>query len=126
MCKCIKYNIIHKNRNGNEKVISLIHNRPAGVPLITVTNHESMLDEPLIISIMGMKVLFLPHLVKWTLATEDVCFSSYFRSTFFSIGKVMPIQRGGGLFQVQFTEFIDRAKYGDWLHIYPEGRIYQV
>lgn len=85
-----------------------------------------MLDEPLIISMMGMKVLFHPNLVKWTLATEDVCFNTKFRSTFFSIGKVMPIQRGGGIYQVQFNEFIERAKHGDWLHIYPEGRIYQV
>lgn len=61
----------------------------------------------------------------WVLASEELCFNTNFLSTYFSSGKVMPITRGAGVNQVQFTEFIDREKYGDWVHLYPEGRIYQ-
>ena len=38
----------------------------------------------------------------------------------------MPIHRGGGVYQIALDNFIQRIKYGDWGHIFPEGRTYQV
>ena len=37
----------------------------------------------------------------------------------------MPICRGAGVFQVLLSDFIQRGKNGDWIHMFPEGRTYQ-
>lgn len=37
----------------------------------------------------------------------------------------MPVNRNGGVFQVLLSDFIQRGKNGDWIHMFPEGRTYQ-
>lgn len=40
-------------------------------------------------------------------------------------GKVMPIQRGGGVDQKLLQDFARRVAAGDWAHVFPEGRVAQ-
>ena len=42
-----------------------------------------------------------------------------------SLIKIMPIDRSGGVNQIGLSNFIQRGKYGDWIHIFPEGKTYQ-
>lgn len=43
---------------------------------------------------------------------------------FFQSGKVVPIERGGGLDQPSLSILAKRlGEHGDWLHVFPEGRI---
>ena len=37
----------------------------------------------------------------------------------------MPVNRTGGVFQDSLADFTQRAIYGDWVHMFPEGCTYQ-
>lgn len=37
----------------------------------------------------------------------------------------MPVDRNGGVFQMALADFAQRAIFGDWIHMFPEGRTYQ-
>ena len=52
-------------------------------------------------------------------------FNTLFKSMFSSLVKIMPIDRNGGVNQIALSNFTQRAKYGDWVHMFPEGRTYQ-
>lgn len=62
----------------------------------------------------------------WNLAREDQTFETAPKAMICSLAKLMPIHRGGGVYQIALDNFIQRIKYGDWGHIFPEGRTYQV
>ena len=57
---------------------------------------------------------------------EDQTFETAPKAMICSLAKLMPIHRGGGVYQIALDNFIQRIKYGDWGHIFPEGRTYQV
>ena len=42
---------------------------------------------------------------------------------FFLNGKTLPIQRGGGTDQPIMSVAAARLRQGDWLHMFPEGKI---
>lgn len=68
-----------------ETLIGLVQSRPPGVPLITVSNHMSTLDDPLLWGFKGFPSL--DHkLARWVLAAEDICFKNAFLSYFFRLG----------------------------------------
>lgn len=46
-------------------------------------------------------------------------------SAFFGSGKVMPIERGGGIDQPLLLKFGRRLAAGSWCHVFPEGRTVQ-
>lgn len=61
--------------------------------------------------------------MRWTLGAREVCFSQPSHSLLFRCGKVLPIDRGHGIYQPCMNEIIEELNKGDWLHIYPEGKI---
>ena len=62
----------------------------------------------------------------WNLAREDQTFETTSKALICSLAKLMPIYRGGGVYQIALDNFTQRIKLGDWGHIFPEGRTYQV
>ena len=44
---------------------------------------------------------------------------------FFRSGKTLPIERGGGVDQPVMALAAGRVAAGDWVHVFPEGRIHQ-
>ena len=52
-------------------------------------------------------------------------FSTFLKSMASSLVKIMPVDRNGGVDQIALSNFTQRAKYGDWVHLCPEGRTYQ-
>ncbi|XP_010266318.1 PREDICTED: N-acylphosphatidylethanolamine synthase isoform X4 [Nelumbo nucifera] len=97
-----------------ETLIRLVHSRPPGVPLITVSNHMSTLDDPLM---WGFKEFPSADakLARWVLAAEDICFKNVVLTYFFRLGKCIPIRRGAGIYQEHMNEALDRLSDGAWV-----------
>ncbi|KAJ4844911.1 hypothetical protein Tsubulata_002646 [Turnera subulata] len=105
-------------------LLRLVNSRPPGLPLITVSNHMSTLDDPLMWGFKGFPVSD-SNLARWVLAAEDICFKNPFFSYFFRLGKCIPITRGGGIYQPHMDEALQRLSDGEWLHTFPEGKVSQ-
>jgi monolysocardiolipin acyltransferase len=79
--------------------------------LVTVSNHISVLDDPLIWGVLPLSFTavygYMNH--RWTLASHDICFKGPLRSHFFTLGQTLPIHRlahspHGGAFQATMAE----------------------
>lgn len=119
--------------------------RLTGRGLITVMNHISILDDPLVWSILPVSTLCRPKKMRWTLGAQDICFTNLLTNLYFSLGQVLATKRfGAGPFQDSIDAAImllSRAagfKYENvlqptpplskdlqWVHIYPEGFVHQ-
>ncbi|KAK4839716.1 hypothetical protein QYF36_024309 [Acer negundo] len=107
-----------------DTLLHLVRSRPPGVPLITVSNHMSTLDDPVMWGFKGFPTSDA-NLARWVLAAEDICFKNSLLSYFFRLGKCIPITRGGGIYQEHMTEALERLNNGAWLHTFPEGKVSQ-
>ncbi|KAK4480033.1 hypothetical protein RD792_013090 [Penstemon davidsonii] len=107
-----------------ETLLRHVRNRPPGVPLLTVSNHMSTLDDPVMWGFKGFPITDA-NLARWVLAAEDICFKNVVLSYFFRLGKCIPITRGGGIYQENMNEALDRLAEGAWLHTFPEGKVCQ-
>ncbi|KAL5980172.1 hypothetical protein ACLOJK_036639 [Asimina triloba] len=107
-------------------LLRLVRSRPPGTPLITVSNHMSTLDDPLLWGFKGFPSADA-RLARWVLAAEDICFENAVLTYFFRLGKCIPITRGGGIYQEHMNEALDRLSEGGWeqLHTFPEGKVSQ-
>ncbi|KCV68609.1 hypothetical protein H696_04902 [Fonticula alba] len=67
-------------------------------PLITVSNHRSVFDDPLTwSSVLPMRRLLGPSSsYRWTLGAQELCFLNSAVGTFFGLGRIIPVLRGGG------------------------------
>ncbi|KAK4455914.1 hypothetical protein QBC34DRAFT_388300 [Podospora aff. communis PSN243] len=79
--------------------------------LLTVSNHVSVLDDPMIWGVLPLSNAFNPSNLRWTLGAHDICFKNSFLSTFFNLGQVLPTHRAkhspfGGPFQPAMTQAI--------------------
>ncbi|KAK7250742.1 hypothetical protein RIF29_33378 [Crotalaria pallida] len=110
--------------HNSDSLLRLVRSRSPGVPLITVSNHMSTLDDPAMWGFKGFPI-FDTKLARWVLAAEDICFKNALYSYIFRVGKCIPITRGGGIYQEHMHEALDRLKDGEWLHTFPEGKVYQ-
>ncbi|KAH7524547.1 N-acylphosphatidylethanolamine synthase isoform X2 [Ziziphus jujuba] len=98
-----------------DTLIRLVQSRPPRIPLITVSNHMSTLDDPLLWGFRGFPTCN-HKLARWVLAAEDICFKNR---------KCIPITRGAGIYQKHMNEALDRLSDGEWLHTFPEGKVSQ-
>lgn len=79
--------------------------------LLTVSNHVSVLDDPVMWGVLPYRVQFTPSMHRWSLASYDLCFTNKALSTFFTFGQTLPTHRAayspfGGPFQPTITEAI--------------------
>ncbi|KAH0354496.1 hypothetical protein KCU81_g1443, partial [Aureobasidium melanogenum] len=79
--------------------------------LITVSNHTSVMDDPIMWGILPYSYHWNPNNVRWGLASHDLAFQNKFTSLFFSLGNTLPMHRlahspHGGLFQPTMTQAI--------------------
>ncbi|CAN6236586.1 unnamed protein product [Urochloa humidicola] len=107
-----------------DALLRLVSARPPGTPLLTVSNHMSTVDDPLIWGFKGFPTSDA-KLGRWVLTAEDICFRNVVMSYMFRLGKCVPITRGGGIYQEHMNEALDVLINGDWLHSFPEGKIAQ-
>ncbi|GAQ89888.1 lysoglycerophospholipid O-acyltransferase [Klebsormidium nitens] len=109
------------NREG---LLRAVRERPAGVPLISCSNHMSTLDDPLMWGARGLP-RFNPANTRWVLTAEDICFTNPVYAYFFRLGQCIPIRRGAGVHHEYVLEVLARINRGEWVHTFPEGKIQQ-
>ncbi|TGZ61997.1 hypothetical protein CRM22_007679 [Opisthorchis felineus] len=111
--------------------------RPKRTPLITVSNHHSCLDDFMLFgSLLSLLDLTSVRRYRWTLTAVDICFTTKLHSFFFNWGKGIPVWRtvrdwksgkliskGGGVDQPSMNFSLDLLNRGDWIHVFPQGRI---
>eukprot|EP00741_Cyanophora_paradoxa_P000118 tig00000057_g113.t1 len=121
-CKTVMSVFNNTETHGIDKFMEAVHNRPAGVPLITVSNHITALDDPLVPGLLlPFQTIIDSKAVRWTLCATDRCFKNRFMTEFFKYTKVLPVKRGAGLDQAGMGVALDKLNRGDWLHVFPEG-----
>ena len=109
-----------------DRLHRLITDRSPGTPLLTVSNHKSVMDDPfLLASLLPPRLLFRPARMRYSMCAVDICFRSEFLNRFFTAGKVLPIRRGAGLQQPELARAAEKLARGEWLHVYPEGKVNQ-
>ncbi|XP_039069652.1 N-acylphosphatidylethanolamine synthase-like isoform X2 [Hibiscus syriacus] len=102
-----------------DTLLRLVRSRSTGIPLLTVSNHMSTLDDPLLWGFKGFPSVDA-KLARWALAAEDICFKNSLFTYFFRLGKCIPIKRGGGIYQEHMNEALRCLNNGAWLHTFPE------
>ena len=117
------------NVENHETLLRCTLERHQGDGLITVSNHASTLDDPFVISALLPWHVFYRESkyqkVRWSMCAKSVCFKNKVLEDFFRNGKVMPIGRGEGFDQPIVSRMAERLVAGDWVHVFPEGKVVQ-
>ena len=119
--------VLERHLPGSRKVFASSEEMKEVPPVITVSNHISVLDEPLMMSLIaGPGRLLRPSTMRWTLCAQEITHVNPAFASFFGLAKGLPILRGAGLKQVGMKVFADKLSLpNSWLHIFPEGRCWQ-
>ncbi|ORY15130.1 hypothetical protein BCR34DRAFT_622985 [Clohesyomyces aquaticus] len=125
LCRGFLYGLSKTESPGLQQFLELlderedVEGRQRG--LITVSNHVSVLDDPVIWGVLPFRYLFNPDNMRWGLGSYDLCFQNKVLSTFFTLGQVLPTHRSahsefGGLFQPTITQAIRLLSRGPFIH----------
>eukprot|EP01038_Epipyxis_sp_PR26KG_P004104 gene4104-5854_t len=102
-----------------------IFNRPKSLGLLSVSNHQSMLDDPMLWAAFLPWWKIGPETLRWQLCTEDFFFNNPILQSVLGAGNVLPLDRSGSLEQPMFLRFFEKLNAGKWCHIFCEGKIIQ-
>jgi monolysocardiolipin acyltransferase len=126
--KCI-LNVMNSSQFDNVSVLlDAAMKREEGEGLITVSNHASTLDDPMLFCAMfPASFFFTEHAhrrVRWSICAREMCYSNPLFAQFFKSGKTLPIERGKGLHQPVMNVVARAVARGDWVHVFPEGKVH--
>lgn len=89
--------------------IKNVTNRSLETPLLTVSNHRSLLDDPPLFScILPYWLNIQPRYNRFNLCSQEYCFNDKIPSILqacMAAGNTLPIHRGGGINQKLFLDF---------------------
>ncbi|KAJ2784427.1 Lyso-phosphatidylcholine acyltransferase [Coemansia javaensis] len=92
--------------------------------VVTVANHESTIDDPLIWGAMPWR-LWAPESTRWTLGAQELLYKNPALNAFFALGQTIPTVRGGGVHQLAVEIALHKLNQGRWVHVFPEARVNQ-
>lgn len=115
--------------------LRMARERDPDTPLITLSNHRSLLDDPLILSaLLPFELNCRPRYLRWGACAQEICFKEdHLLATYFGAGKSLPMWRGGGIDQALLLQLARKAvaspttgRHADWIHVYPEAGVFQL
>ena len=123
----LKYGVRSLKIKNYENFTRAVWDRPGS--LLTVSNHISAVDDPLIwgalLDSRQTCELVRKGQMRWTVGAKELTFTNPFTSWFFERGQVIPIVRGDGINQRAMNEAIEILNTDRWLHFFPEGKVIQ-
>lgn len=99
--------------------------RRHGQGVVTVANHISTLDDPLVWGTLPAKLYLNSSTTRWSLGASDIMFTNPLFSAFFRNGQVLETFRGNGIFQPSVDIAIKQLNEGNWVHLFGEGKVNQ-
>ncbi|KDQ57868.1 hypothetical protein JAAARDRAFT_155484 [Jaapia argillacea MUCL 33604] len=99
--------------------------RNKGRGIVTVANHLSTLDDPLVWGLLPWRSYLKERTTRWALGASDIMFTNPFFSTFFRHGQVLETFRGNGIYQEAVDVAIEKLNQGGWVHLFGEGKVMQ-
>ncbi|ORX43478.1 acyltransferase-domain-containing protein [Hesseltinella vesiculosa] len=108
-----------------DKFLTLLNDPQRTSGIITVSNHLSVWDDPVLWGVFPNSTLFSIDKMRWVLGAADICYTDIFKATFFTCGKAIPTVRGAGIYQPAVDYAIARLKQGGWIQVFPEGKVNQ-
>ncbi|KAK6068827.1 acyltransferase [Seiridium cupressi] len=115
LCRGFLYGFNNVEVNGLQRFLKVLDEREdvdkRERGLLTVCNHVSVIDDPMVWGVLPARYTFNPTNLRWGLGAHDICFKNKALSTFFSLGQVLPTHRllysqHGGAFQPTIPQAI--------------------
>ncbi|KAJ1444948.1 hypothetical protein M885DRAFT_551422 [Pelagophyceae sp. CCMP2097] len=100
--------------------------RSKSVGLLTLSNHASVFDDPLLLAALLPPALSAnPANMRLSVCSQEICFRHFVVASLCGLGRTIPIKRGGGLDQSALSKLGSELHKGGWVHLFPEGHVYQ-
>ncbi|PCH34660.1 acyltransferase-domain-containing protein [Wolfiporia cocos MD-104 SS10] len=119
-CSSVTVNGLDNLRTALEDV-----GRNEGRGVITICNHISTLDDPLVWGVLPARFYLSSRMTRWTLGASDIMFTNPIFSFFFRKGQVIETFRGKGIFQPAIDDAVRKLNDSAWIHLFCEGKVNQ-
>lgn len=70
---------------------------------------------------MPVRIFWNRKRMRWGLGADDIVFTLRSHQLFFTLGKIIPVTRGDGVYQRPMNFALEHINQGDWVHVFPEG-----
>ena len=84
-------------------------------PLLTVSNHQSCVDDPVLLGLLPFRILLHPRRIRWIPGADEVMFYNERSAKFFGLGRVVPTIRGWGVYQKSVDYCLEKLNQGNRL-----------